>query len=62
MTLAKKSISDINLDKNLYMSYPDLFSNYCNSQKESPERSNVSSEQMVLTSTPTVLFKLPAWR
>ena len=29
-------------------------------REKSPERSNVSSEQMVLTSIPTVLFKLPA--
>ena len=56
----KKSISDISLNNNLYMSSPDLFSSNCNSRKESPERSNVSSEQMVLTSIPTVLFKLPA--
>ena len=42
------------------MSSPDLFSNNCNSRKESPERSNVSSEQIMLTSIPTVLFKLPA--
>ena len=56
----KKSISDISLDNNLYMSSPDLFSNNCNSRKESPERSNVSSEQIMLTSIPTVLFKLPA--
>ena len=59
-SVKKKSISDISLDNNLYMSSPDLFSNNCNSRKESPERSNVSSEQMVLTSIPTVLFKLPA--
>ena len=42
------------------MSSPDLFSDSCNSHKESPERSNVSSEQMVLTSITTVLLKLPA--
>ena len=42
------------------MSSPDLFSNNCNSRKESPEWSNVSSEQIMLTSIPTVLFKLPA--
>ena len=42
------------------MSSPDLFSDSCKSRKESPERSNVSSEQMVLTSIPTVLLKLPA--
>ena len=42
------------------MSSPDLFSDSCNSRKESPERSNVSSEQMVLPSIPAVLLKLPA--
>ena len=59
-SVKRKSISDISLDNNLYMSSPDLFSNNCNLWKESPERSDVSSEQMVLTSIPTVLFKLPA--
>ena len=60
-SVKKKSISDISLDNYLYMSSPDLCSNNCNSRKESPERSYVSSEQMVLTSIPTVLFKLPAF-
>ena len=45
-SVKRKSISDISLDNNLYMSSPDLFSNNCNSRKESPERSDVSSEQM----------------
>ena len=61
MTSIKRSIWDISLGKNLSISSPDLFSNDCNSRKESPERSNLSTEQIVMTSTPNVLFKLPAF-
>ena len=52
MTSLKRSISDINLDKNLSRSSSDILTTVI--REESTERSNVYSEQMVLTLTSTV--------
>ena len=52
MTSLKRSISDINLHKNLSRSSSDILTTVI--REESTERSNVYREQMVLTLTSTV--------
>ena len=54
MVSVKRSISDINLDKNLFTRSPDLLTTVIISEKSLPNGQILVSERMLLTLTPTV--------